>query len=182
MGFLFDNQPPECRQKLDISKVRDFDKLHEQMQKLVLYDPSEVYERLDKLKSINPFKRFNSIGMCFIFPPKGNGICSCGCGKQLTGRQSVWGGSICRRFPLNIQAVLSGHSLLRSICTNIFSSDCVDCGISEWESKAVHELDHICPVKLGGGCSWLNNYEFRCKTCHRKKTNKDFGFKEFKNK
>lgn len=40
------------------------------------------------------------------------------------------------------------------------------------------KLDHIVPVKFGGGGCWLNNYQLLCHNCHVQKTNLDFGWKQ----
>lgn len=34
-------------------------------------------------------------------------------------------------------------------------------------------LDHIVPVHQGGGCGWLNNYQFLCIHCHKEKSKKE---------
>lgn len=40
------------------------------------------------------------------------------------------------------------------------------------------KVDHIFPVKLGGGGGWLSNYQLLCHKCHVEKTNEDFGWKQ----
>lgn len=39
------------------------------------------------------------------------------------------------------------------------------------------KVDHVVPVKLGGGACWLSNYQLLCHDCHVGKTNTDFGWK-----
>lgn len=39
------------------------------------------------------------------------------------------------------------------------------------------DIDHIVPVKLGGGGCWLSNYQPLCKPCHKTKTVADFNWK-----
>lgn len=56
---------------------------------------------------------------------------------------------------------------------NIYYGD----GCDECECDS-YEIDHRWPVKFGGGGGWLSNYKKLCKTCHRKKTNSDFGWKQ----
>jgi 5-methylcytosine-specific restriction endonuclease McrA len=180
MGLLFEKQPEWCRQKLDAAMVKNFDKLHENLKRLVLFDPTEAYNRIDAANAIDPFRRYNSVSIGLLFPKAKEKVCSCGCGTNLTGRQTVWAGKECTKLPLNVQTVISGHSHLLSLCRGIFGSECVVCGISESDSGHTHELDHKYPVKFGGAGGWLSNYEFKCKKCHRDKTNNDFGFGKYK--
>ncbi len=177
MGRLFEKQPEWCRYPLDMNTVADFDGLHDRVKALVLFDPTEAYRRIDVADVINPFKRHNSVPIELIFPKIEGGVCRCGCNKRLTGRQTVWASEECRSMPLNVQMIICGHSGILNICRLIFGSDCIDCGRTEFDSHDVHELDHKHPVKFGGAGGWLSNYGFRCKRCHREKTNKDFGFK-----
>lgn len=179
MGLLFEKQPEWCRERLEATKIKRFDKLSFIKKALVLFDPSEVYLRIDAAAVLNPFQRYNSIPIDLICPKPIEKVCACGCGKPLTGRQTVWASKECTRLPLAIQTIISGHSHLRSICQHIFTSNCVVCGVSEAESDCAHELDHKHPVKHGGGGGWLSNYEFKCKACHRDKTNKDFNFGKY---
>lgn len=171
---LFDVQPEWCRAKLDLSRVRDFEALNDRFKRLALFDPTESYTRIS---SIDPFSRYNTVFVGAIFP-KQKGVCACGCGKELTGRRTVWASDECNRFAVNVQIVISGHSSLLDICRVLFGKDCYRCGKSELETQETHELDHLHPVKLGGGGGWLSNYEFKCKKCHRTKTNLDFGWKQ----
>jgi 5-methylcytosine-specific restriction endonuclease McrA len=175
MGRLFDIQPAWCREKLNLSRVRDFDNLSDETKRLVLFDPINVYLRLDAKDVINPMSRYNTVPISVIFPKPKNKICACGCERELTGRQTVWSSKQCVDLPLKIQTVISGHSHIRSLCGRIFGSNCSICGIKEGDRP--HELDHKFPVKFGGAASWLSNYEFKCKSCHRQKTNADFGYK-----
>lgn len=176
MGLLFDKQPEWCRQKLDITTIKHFDKLHDNLKCIAMFDPTEAYKRIDAANAINPFRRHNSVSIGTIFP-KQKGLCACGCGTKLTGRQTVWASKECQELPVNVQMIISGHSHLLGICRQIFTSDCVVCGAKEdWKT---HELDHKYPVKFGGAGGWLTNYEFKCKKCHRDKTNRDFNFKQY---
>ena len=176
VGLLFDTQPEWCRHVLDISTIKNFNKLHNNMKRLVAFDPTEAYKRIDQANAIDPFKRYNSVTIGLLFP-KQDKICSCGCGTKLTGRQTVWAGD-CHAMALNVQSVVSCHSHILTICRLIFGSDCVICG--SIETHSTHELDHKYPVKFGGAGGWLSNYEFKCKECHRAKTNKDFNFKQYR--
>jgi 5-methylcytosine-specific restriction endonuclease McrA len=176
MGLLFESQPNWCREKLDISKIKNFDSLSTNLKNIVLFDPSEIYKRIDDANVINPFNRYNSISIGLLFPQLESGLCRCGCGTPLIGRRRVWANDKCKNLPINVQCIISGHSTILTICRFVFGSECSVCGISERESCHTHELDHKHPVKFGGSGGWLSNYEFKCKKCHREKTNKDFGF------
>lgn len=44
--------------------------------------------------------------------------------------------------------------------------------INREAANKIH-LDHIIPVHQGGGCAWLNNYQFLCEKCHKEKTKKE---------
>lgn len=177
MGLLFDKQPEWCRQPLDITTIKHFDKLHPNMKRLAQFDPTEAYKRIDAANAINPFSRYNSVRIGLLFPKNQEGLCACGCGTKLTGRQTVWAGKDCQQLPLNVQTVISGHSHILTVCRLIFSKKCVVCDCDE--EKETHELDHKYPVKFGGAGGWLTNYEWKCKKCHRDKTNRDFNFKQY---
>lgn len=172
---LFDVQPQWCRKPLDVSLVNNFESLSNHMKRLVTFDPSDAYDRLNAANAIDPFERYNSVSVSLLFPKK-DGFCACGCGKKLTGRQRVWAGNDCQNFALNVQCIISGHSHLLTLCEIIFGKNCSVCG--KPEDGIVNELDHKYPVKFGGSGGWLTNYEFKCKKCHREKTNADFGWKQ----
>lgn len=180
MITLFNVQPESCRQKLDIRRVKNFNTLSEGLKQLVLFDPISVYQRLEKTKDLDPYRRQNSLSMVTMFPNTEAGFCACGCGKELSGRKTRWATKNCSKLPLNVHTIISGHSYTLDICRIIFGTNCVDCGAEESWTKPRHELDHQIPVKFGGGGCWLNNYVFRCKSCHRDKTNKDFKYGKYK--
>lgn len=180
MGKLFEIQPEWCRQPVKVSEIKNFEKLHARYKKLVQFDPTEAYKRIDEADVINPKRRYNSVYIGLIFPKRNDGLCTCGCGLKLEGRRTVWATEDCSNFPGLVWSIITGHSSIINICGRIFGTDCVVCGKSEQETGETHELDHKFPVKFGGAGGWLSNYEFKCKKCHREKTNKDFGFGKHK--
>jgi 5-methylcytosine-specific restriction endonuclease McrA len=104
--------------------------------------------------------------------PKVDGMCSCGCGKPLTGKQKRWASEPCNTFATDIYFIICGYQgTVERFMLRYLGHKC-SCG----EIYGL-ELDHIVPVKHGGGGCWLNNYQWLCAKCHRLKTNKDFGFK-----
>lgn len=140
--------------------------------RLLRFDPTETYSRLN----IDAFKRVNKLKMEAVFP-KIEGVCSCGCGIELTGKKTRWAEQDCSEFAHLVYSVISGHSdVIRRIrAYYIGGYFCEDCG--KQPKYQPIELDHVKPVIFGGGGCWIDNYKFRCKKCHRIKTNKDFGYK-----
>lgn len=173
--MIFDKQPEVCRQKIDVSNI-NLSKYQPHIKRLFQCDPSIFYERIEKHGGFDIYKRQYTISMIVLFP-KTEGICGCGCGKQLTGRRTRWYSKNCAKFATSVFYILSGYaSNLRVYRKMIVGAvKCENCA----STKSV-ELDHIHPVKYGGGGGWLNNYIFLCQLCHRDKTNKDFGFKQYK--
>lgn len=138
------------------------------------YNPAELFKLINHKRIRNPYIRRQSINMIDIFPKKKT-YCNCGCGKKLTGKQRRWASEECIQFVSYIYSIVAGDSqVIRFIIGRYFGYKCVDCNCSQF--KCTLDLDHIYPVKWGGGMGWLSNYALRCKSCHRKKTNKDFGF------
>ncbi|MEP2668938.1 MAG: HNH endonuclease [Cyclobacteriaceae bacterium] len=185
---LFDVQPEWCRQPLQEkqivwgSKRIDFDKV-------AFFDPTELYLRL--AKHIKPYKRIQSISMG-IFWPNDKGFCACGCGSQLTGRQTRWASGhngepeaiyrILYGTTSTIYFYLAAYHGEKCACCNRTSREVIEQdirGLPSWSflhNVAPLKVDHIFPVKLGGGGGWLSNYQLLCHKCHVKKTNEDFGW------
>ncbi|RDC63951.1 HNH endonuclease [Adhaeribacter pallidiroseus] len=109
-----------------------------------------------------------------MFPDYQNGICSCGCGQALWGRRKRWASDDCTAFALAIWAIIDGQvGKFEYFVTKYNSKKCAVCG-----SRRHLKVDHIVPVKHGGGGCWLSNYQLLCHSCHVIKTNKDFGWKQ----
>jgi len=83
-------------------------------------------------------------------------------------------------FAFNVFAIISGYSnTISNFIRHYYGSD--NCHVCDGNILyETNELDHIYPVKFGGGGGWLSNYKYKCKKCHREKTNTDFGFKQAK--
>lgn len=149
------------------------------VKRVLFYDPTPLYEKV--AHKIEPTKRHQSIQMEDIFPKTNNGICACGCGvgtkKHSETYFSKWATQQCNQFANDVLSIMNNYfgkpAYYISLYYGKICCECLDpiaCDL---------ELDHIIGVKHGGGACWLSNYQWRCKACHNKKTNKDFGRKEF---
>lgn len=171
---LFDIQPESSRKQLDISLIPN--NVDKKFRRILEFDPTDIYNRINELGLLNPFLRKSSVGMDHLFPNQ-DGKCACGCGKELTGRRKRWASKECSEFAIRVFWIIGGYTatlrLLRS--AYIGGYKCEVCNESEIYKSV--ELDHVFPVKFGGGGGWLSNYQFKCKKCHREKTNSDFGYK-----
>ncbi len=172
---LFELQPQECRIPIILeNKITTKSKI---IKRVLAFNPIDVYSRINDADALNPFKRYNNIKFEILFP-KLDGVCGCGCGNKLSGRRTRWFSNDCQRFATSVYQIITGDtSYLRRIRKTIIGKYiCETCLNVEKDL----ELDHIIPVKHGGGGSWLSNYNFKCKSCHRIKTNTDFGFQSKK--
>jgi len=169
---LFEIQPDWCRKKIDITNsVTPLFSMRTYQRKVFEFDPAEMYERINFLNVAKPYERHHSIGVKILFPQNDN-LCSCGCGQVLQGRRTRWASDECRLFSDVVFCIIAGYrDTIANYVGLIKGFKCAVCN-----SSYCCELDHIYPIKFGGGNSWLSNYEFKCKKCHREKTNKDFGF------
>lgn len=173
---LFDIQPKECRAPLVIIKnIKN--KWSQAAKRIFLFDPTALYERINEADLLNPYKRRHTVSIIFLFQSIDN-KCACGCGVKLKGKQTKWASKLCNNFGFQVFSIISGQTkeLRRLRSAFIGGYKCETCGLSE--TSIDYELDHIYPVKFGGGGGWISNYQFKCKKCHREKTNKDFGFKQ----
>ncbi len=139
--------------------------------RVIFFDPRLIYTRL----SIDCYRR-NQTHLTFkdLFPDYQSGICSCGCGQALLGRRKRWVSDDCTEFALAIWAIIDGQvGKFEYFVTKYNGKKCAVCG-----SRRHLKVDHIVPVKHGGGGCWLSNYQLLCHSCHVTKTNKDFGWKK----
>lgn len=109
-----------------------------------------------------------------LFPERQDGLCACGCQKELTGRKRRWASEVCRNNALNDFLIVKGDSY--TIRANIFERDggyCRCCGVlsEKWQA------DHIVPVFKGGSACGLDNYQTLCLFCHKIKTDNDLRLK-----
>ena len=177
MSDIFEIQPDWCRKPLPFKEFEwsdwelEYPKYVKKWERVLRYDPTELYERIGHL--IDPHKRILSIGMYEFFPPKGTGLCDCGCGQKLEGRRSRWATHECSSFVFAVRSIICNiHQIPSDYITRYFGEKCVEC-----EGIENLQLDHIIGVKHGGGGCWLPNYQWLCRACHTPKTNKDFGWK-----
>lgn len=160
--------------------IDDFTDIHPRFHKIFQLDPGPFYEKV--IHQLNPFKRQNWLLMEHLFPDLQNGLCSCGCEKELSGRRTRWSSDECKILPLQIFSILTGRSEhIKSILFQVYEYKCFKCERSNKDfndgyTSNIH-LEHTLSVKHGGGGCWLSNYKFMCVDCHRNKTNADFGWK-----
>jgi 5-methylcytosine-specific restriction endonuclease McrA len=144
---------------------------YEWQSRVIFFDPTPVYRRL----KINFYKRIQShLDFKDLFPDRKDGLCSCGCGTALTGRRRRWAADDCAKFALAVWAVIDGQAgSFEYYVAKYHGKKCARC-----RSRRDLRVDHIVPVKHGGGGCWLSNFQLLCHTCHVGKTNKDFGWKQ----
>ncbi|MGI4749722.1 MAG: HNH endonuclease [Janthinobacterium lividum] len=110
-----------------------------------------------------------------MFPSQSDKSCSCGCGRALTGRRTRWATQPCAAFATAVWEIIDGRQATIRKFVTLYNGGwkCAVCN----SGKKV-KLDHVVPIKFGGGGCWLNNYQLLCHNCHVKKTNLDFGWKQ----
>jgi 5-methylcytosine-specific restriction endonuclease McrA len=173
---LYDIQPSWCRKPLDLINNNAII-LNPIVKRVFFFDPTHIYDKINQKNLLNPYQRRCSVPMSELFEDK-NGKCACGCGKQLEGRRKRWTTDECNSFANMVFQIISGDATTLRMLRSRYAGgyNCEICGMNDYNE--VIELDHIFPVKFGGGGGWLSNYQFKCKKCHREKTNADFGFKK----
>jgi len=116
---------------------------------------------------IDNYSRYQKGLTLSTLKPSIKGLCACGCGRELTGRQTKWASSECRDNAYVSFAIVKGDNEI--IRQELFKRDkgfCCMCGVydDKWES------DHVIPVIFGGsGCALLN-FQTLCRDCHKEKT------------
>ncbi|WP_034256933.1 HNH endonuclease [Adhaeribacter aquaticus] len=141
--------------------------------RVIFFDPTEIYRRLP----INLYQRLQT-HMAFkdMFPDRKDGFCSCGCGEPLSGRRRRWVSDDCSKFALAVWGIIDGQvGHIEYYVAKYNQRVCAIC-----RARRDLKVDHIVPVKHGGGGCWLSNFQLLCHTCHVSKTNKDFGWKQKK--
>lgn len=122
---------------------------------------------LGRMSSLNPFTRYQKgLVISDIFPSNSQGLCACGCGRNLSGRQKRWSSKECESHALTQFLIIKGDT--KTIRKELHKRDagvCVHCGCEDhWHA------DHILPVHKGGGASTLDNFNTLCARCHENKT------------
>lgn len=180
---LLNVQPESCRQPLPPKEFtwNEWQMSHKsrapKWEMIMLYDPTDMYARISEL--INPYKRIQTIPSHILWPSPKDGTCACGCGVKLSGRRTRWATSLCSSTAHEVYYIIANAYQRPHFYMDLYyGRKCVECDKEESEVKLF--LDHIIPVKHGGGGCWLSNYQWLCHACHVTKTNKDFNRKEFK--
>lgn len=144
----------------------------EKNMKVLFFNPTEVYNRLKG--EINPYERIQSIrGTISIFPKTNDGLCRCGCGKEA---KRQWATQNCANFAYQVSMIIIyGTSQIGHLLEYYYGKGCVVCN-----NTNDIEIDHIIPVKHGGGGCWLSNFHPLCHKCHLDKTHKDFNWGKYR--
>lgn len=120
---------------------------------------------------IDIYKRYQ-VGLTLVdlYPERKDGLCSCGCNQELTGRKKRWATIDCQEIAVFNFLIIKGDTSM--IRLKVFERDqgyCRCCGVF---SKDWH-ADHILPVFLGGSACGLENIQTLCLFCHKEKTYKE---------
>jgi hypothetical protein len=151
-------------------------------QKRVLnFDPVNVPNQY----VVRPYQRYQYVSVVQLFPKVGN-VCGCGCGVELTGRQRRWATEDCQSYAVAVWGIIAGRfDTMQRYMRKYHGWVCSECGCRDKGKEAGAngtisdlQIDHIIPVKLGGGGCWLSNYQILCSACHVSKTNKDFNWNQ----
>ncbi|WP_218033540.1 HNH endonuclease [Adhaeribacter aerolatus] len=140
-------------------------------ERVIFFDPQDIYTQV----KINAFRRIQShLAFPDMFPDRKDGLCSCGCGIALTGRRRRWATNDCTKFATAVWAIIDGQVGTYEYYLGKYQGrKCAVC-----RSRRNLKVDHIIPVKYGGGGCWLSNFQLLCHACHVEKTNADFGWKQ----
>lgn len=164
-------QPESCRAPLQRRELPN--ELAPHVARVLFFDPLPVYERMSKAGHGSIYKRVNSLSMAILFPTEEPGVCACGCGARLQGRNKRWATPSCTKFALAVYWIIAGRSSTYSYYLwiyNNYDSPCFGCGVM----YADCQIDHIIPVFAGGGLCWLGNLQRLCLDCHKQKTKNDY--------
>lgn len=166
--MILQHQPLSCRLPLP---HKELERLKPRTLRVLFFDPTPIYNKLEAAAMGDPFKRTNHINPYTIFPQDIKHFCACGCGQLLTGRKTRWASEECSSFAYNVQRIISGHpSIYIPYVLKYYGHLCTACG--DMDQKL--EIDHIIPVWAGGGLCWLSNLRPLCISCHKQKTKADY--------
>jgi 5-methylcytosine-specific restriction endonuclease McrA len=182
MALPADPHPPFSQTPLFSKSLRLRGKYAVVVQRILNYDPCDAYGRI--AQTANPFKRIQTrreISLEQLFPKKKDGICDCGCGRALTGRQRRWATDDCSLFTWYVYAIIAGRRTeIRRCLRAYYGRKCGGClkmplryKMANGRMRSGIEFDHIVPVHKGGGACWLSNYRPLCTDCHKVKTGAD---------
>jgi hypothetical protein len=138
------------------------------LQRITNFNPASIQDRY----IIDPKSRIQKIPIGLMFP-KVKGICGCGCRELLGKGKSRWANPDCMYFANTVREIICGYtSTIKLVMKMDRTWKCVNC-----HRVRSLKIDHIIPVKHGGGGCWLENYQLLCQKCHVVKTREDFGWK-----
>jgi 5-methylcytosine-specific restriction endonuclease McrA len=128
--------------------------------------------RSKKVVKIDKFKRYQtSLRVHHLYPAKKDGICDCGCGKELTGKQRRWASTKCTTKVVKEFKIIKGDvQVIREELRRRDKEICAECN----EPADVWQADHILEVRHGGGGCTLDNFQTLCTDCHKKKTKENY--------
>lgn len=150
---------------------KELEELKPAFERVLFFNPSEVFARMGAAEHGDRFKRINRLNMAVLFPKTEGRYCDCGCGVMLTGRRSRWATEDCKTFALGVYWILCGKlDGYERYIYRYYGHACKACGIMY---EDMH-IDHITPVFAGGGGCWLSNFQLLCIDCHKKKTKADY--------
>ena len=139
--------------------------------RVLFFDPKEIYGKVN-IQAHARRQVPENIGMQLMFPKPAEKICACGCGEPLQGRRTRWASDECASFAVDVYRIIYGQlDVVKFYLKKYYGYRC-KCG-----RVRKLKVDHIIPIKHGGGGCWLSNYQFLCHDCHVQKTNADFGWK-----
>jgi 5-methylcytosine-specific restriction endonuclease McrA len=125
-----------------------------------------------KTGKIDKFQRYQKdLGLHHLYPPKKDGFCDCGCGKELTGRQRRWASKTCTNKVVKEFKIIKGDTqVIREELQKRDKGICAGCGTKTYDWHA----DHIVEVRHGGGACGLDNFQTLCLDCHKAKTKENY--------
>lgn len=177
MSTFFEIQPESCRLPVEPKTlVADGVTFIEVYNRLYAYNPAPVYECVAHLLDAKMRVQKNfSKGV--MFPNEQTGVCACGCGqpvqKYKSGHYRDYHSNACSEFTYKVWAIIMGYiNWFERVVYLYHGPMCARCG-----EKEGTDLDHIIPVKHGGGACWISNFQYLCFDCHRIKTQEDFNWK-----
>ena len=129
----------------------------------------EQYEAI-----VDRFARHQKFSVQDLYPVRTDGLCACGCGKHLSGKQSRWASKACSKNAVEEYYILTGYAdVIRKYVWKRDKGQCACCGSvvqSRWGCD--WQADHIKEVADGGGGCGLDNFQTLCSKCHKEKTQK----------
>lgn len=145
--------------------------------RVVYFNPEQLFKRI----TFDPYSRRNDLSLTTMFPKPAGRKCSCGCGRNLTGRQTRWATKDCCNFAAAVYFIISNDTATIKRYMSVYTPwECCACrcpdGHREYKNGLIVstlEVDHKVAVKNGGGACWLGNYQLICHACHKAKTIND---------